>query len=239
MMCLRSVSFVALASLVGAIAHYSVGNQTSTQATPAMQQGVSVEMAVTNYAAPMPAADDGNAWIVTVTENGSMYFGINPVTPASLEDAMKSHPRNRQQMLYIKSDARAPFAKVQQVLEAASEAGFEAPVLLTSQLEPSRTGTIVSPKGLEVWVGSPTPSDSRSAVVRVFSSNQPLPALVVDDQRVPWSGLQSTLDQTLQNRRGKTVVVEADGQLQYAQVVHVIDVCHSAGARVVLSAPEL
>src|ERR1700747_333475 len=82
-----------------------------------MQRGVSVQLAVTNNASPMPEADDENAWIVAVTACGAIYFGTDPAAPASLADAMKRRPRNRAQKLYVKADARAPFANVERVLE--------------------------------------------------------------------------------------------------------------------------
>ena len=43
--------------------------------SPALQRGVSVQMAATNNAAPMPDADNQYAWIVTVAADGSLYFG--------------------------------------------------------------------------------------------------------------------------------------------------------------------
>jgi biopolymer transport protein ExbD len=233
MMCLRSVCFFAAAALVAAVLHYSSSSQTSKQSEPTMQRGIGVEMAASSFATPMPAADDRDAWIVTVTGDGSLYFGVDPVNPESLADEMKSRPRNRTQMLYIKSDARASFFKVQQVLEVASEAGFDSPILLTSQAETAQHGVVVSPKGLQIWVGSD------SAALQIRSTAHAWPALRINDQQVPLSALQSTLDQTLQNRRGKTILLDADGQLQYAQVVQVIDICRSTAARVVLSTPAL
>jgi len=77
----------------------------SENAAQALQKGISVELPVTSNAAPMPAADNEDAWIVTVAADGRTYFGTDPVTPAGLEGAMKSRPRNREQKLYIKADA--------------------------------------------------------------------------------------------------------------------------------------
>ena len=82
-----------------------------------LQQGVSVQLAPTTNALPMPAADNEDAWIVAITADGKMYFGIDPVDSASLFDAMKRRPRNRDQKLYIKADARTPFAPVAVALQ--------------------------------------------------------------------------------------------------------------------------
>ena len=98
-----------------------------------LQQGVSVQLAPTANALPMPAADNEDAWIVAITADGKVYFGVDPVDPASLADVMKSRPRKREQMLYIKADARTPFANVARVLEAGRKVWFDTPILLTSQ----------------------------------------------------------------------------------------------------------
>ena len=58
--------------------------------TPALQKGVSVQMASTTGAAQLADADNPDAWIVTVTANGDLYFGVDPVTPENLLEMMKS-----------------------------------------------------------------------------------------------------------------------------------------------------
>ncbi|MBZ5681576.1 MAG: biopolymer transporter ExbD [Acidobacteriia bacterium] len=185
----------------------------------------------------MPEADDENAWIVTVIRDGTLYFGSDRVTAAGLEEGMKSRPRNREQKFYIKADARTPFANVERVLEAGRSAFFETPILLTSQPESATPGTIVPPKGLEVLV-SPPPSGSASAVVQVLNSGKQWPTLKINDVDVPWATLQAALTQLLQNRSEKVVLVKADGLLPFSDVVHVIDMCRSTEANVVLVSPR-
>jgi biopolymer transport protein ExbD len=225
---LLSVSLIALTLAAG------VSPKVVAQ-SPALQKGISVELASTSNATPMRDADNADAWIVTVTENGSVYFGTDPVTPAALADEMKSRPRDRQQKFYIKADARAPFANVQRVLEAARETFFEAPVLLTSQPEASTSApeTVTPPEGLEVWVGAP-PSGSQSIMVQALNAGQQSPILKVDREPVSSEALRSILTQASQNRSGKVIRLNADGQLSFAQVVRVIDTCRSVGAKVVL-----
>src|SRR6266568_1495684 len=118
--------------------------------TQEMQRGVSVQMPVTSHATSMPEADQNDAWVVAVTADGSLYLGADAMTPEGLADWMKTHPRNREAKLYIKADARAPFASVGQVLEVGRRALFETPVLLTSKREPIAVGTVAPPNGLEV-----------------------------------------------------------------------------------------
>jgi len=202
--------------------------------SPALQKGISVELAPTSNATTVPAADNADASIVTVTDNGSVYFGTDLVTPATLADEMKSRPRDRQQKLYIKADARAPFANVQRVLEAARDTFIEAPVLLTSQPERSAPGTVTPPEGLEVLVSPALPAGTVATVVELFNSRQQPPMLKVNNDQIPWSALQSTLMQHFQKGDEKVILLKADRQLSFAQVVRVIDTCRSTGAKIVL-----
>jgi biopolymer transport protein ExbD len=203
--------------------------------SPAMRQGVSVQLATTGSATPMPEADNEDAWIVAVTADGRMYFGTEPVTPASLLDEMKARPRNREQKLYIKADARAGFGFVEKVLNAAKRDQFESAVLLTNQNETPALGKLVVPKGLEVLLTS-APSDA--VIVELHNSGQTRPALKVNNQEIAWSDLQTALNQSLQNRRDRIVEIKAEGSLPFAQVAQVIDACGSIKAKVVLPAEE-
>jgi len=208
-----------------------------SESTPTLRPGISVQMVVTANAASMPAADNEDALVVTVTDSGSIYFGINPIATTALTERVKSDISNREQKLYIKADARTPYANVVKVLEAARSAGVAAPVLLTTQSEPAAPGTIVSPKGLEVLV-EPPPSGSQSAVVQVSTGQHGL-TLSINNQPVAWANLRSALRQALQNRGEKVVSVKADETLPFADVVRVIDACGSAGAKTSLVTPEL
>jgi biopolymer transport protein ExbD len=210
-----------------------------------LQQGVSVQMAVTSNAVPMPEADNQDAWIVAITADGRLYFGIVPVTPADLEEVMKSRPRRRDQRLYIKADAHTPFANVERVLEVARLGSFETPVLLTSQPEPLRPGGQVPPKGLEVLVGQSAPGEvgptalgPDSIVVQVLPSKQASLKLRINNQEIQPGVLQNMLDQVLQSRSNKEVLVKADEKLPFGQVVQVIDICRAAGSKVVLVTPK-
>jgi biopolymer transport protein ExbD len=200
-----------------------------------LQKGVSVQMAATSNAISMPEADYNDAWVVTVTADGSLYFAADAMTPEALSDWMRSHPRNREAKLYIKADARAPFADVRRVLAAAHEVGFNAPVFLTSQTESRTPGVMLPPKGLEVEVGPH--SDAATVVVQV-NSGQP-PVFQVNDQEIPATDLQDTLRRLLQSRSDTPVLVKTHGPVLFAPVVHAIDACRSIGAKVMISTPEL
>lgn len=202
-----------------------------------LRQGVSVQMATTTNATPMPAADDDDAWVVTIAADGRLYFGTKQLTLDALSEHMKEIPRRRDQNLYIKADARARYSDVKKVLVAAKEDLFESPILLTTQHEHLQPGTMVAPKGLAVLLSEPA-VNSEAPVVQVHAGEH-APALAINNKPVSQENLKETLAAFLQNQDEKTVTVKADGQLVFAQLAQVIDSCHAAGAKVVLPTPEL
>lgn len=222
-----------LVSLVAFTFTATAATYTEAQ-TPAMQRGISVQLVATQNAMPESAADDQDAWIVTVAADGNLYFGIDPVTPESLTEEMKSHPRNRDAQLYIKADARAPFASVENVLEAACVDLFPGAVLLTSQPRQAEPGTRVPPQGLDVLVGPQIPAGTVATVVELLDSRQQAPMLRINGEQIRRSALQNALMQRFQKGDEKVILLKADGHLGFADVVHVIDICRSAGARVIL-----
>jgi len=203
-----------------------------------LQEGVSVKMAVTANAQPMPAADDEDAWVVAITADGRLYLGTKQFTANGLTEHMKLTPHRRDQNLYIKADARAPFADVKKVLAAAKEDQFDALVLLTAQHEHVQPGTLVSPKGLEVLLTEPA-MGSEAAVVQIRSAGKEMPALEVNHRPIAQEELQASLLALVQNRSEKFVLLKADAQLPFSQLAWVIDICRAAGAKVILPTPEI
>jgi biopolymer transport protein ExbD len=195
-------------------------------------------MSVTRSASPMPEADNFDAWIVTVAADGGLYFGADPKTPHELAEWMKTHPRNREARLYIKADARAPFASVEKVLEIGRAMEFDTPVLLTAQAEHNAPGTMVPPKGMDVSVGSSLPSGSIATVVQLLPWGQEPPLLINNDQ-TSWPALETTLRRHFQKGDEKLVLLKADIRLPFSEIVRAIDSCRAAGAKVYLAEPGL
>jgi len=210
---------------------FALTNAALAQA-PVNTEGVSVQMAASNNAVPFPAADQQDAWVITITADGRLFFGVKPVSEASLAEEMKTTPRNRAARIYIKADARAPFRAVEQALRAAHEVFFESAVLLTEQTQPGAEGPIVPPQGLEVRLGL---ASSPATVVEMHNSGRPIPAVKVNDREIPWQALQNALEQAFQNQNEKLVVVEADGSLPFAQILRVIDLSRSVTAQIAVS----
>jgi len=127
------------------------GNGASGQSAPPLQAGISVEMPITKSAVPMPDADREDALIVTVTSDGRTYLGINPrdlsVLATELQTAVRS---GTAKTLYLKADGRAPYATVAKVVDAATAAGIETTVLLTSQPIPSIPEGLFPPQGFTI-----------------------------------------------------------------------------------------
>jgi biopolymer transport protein ExbD len=199
----------------------------------ALRKGVHVELAATHNAVAMPDADKEGAIIVAVTHSGSVYLGIDRITPAALAEKPALFSRAAEK-LYIKVDARTPYANVAKVLDAVRTAGVRAPNLLTGQDETREPGKLLTPKGLEVLVGPPLPSRAESTVVQMLSSGERQPLLKINNEDIPWANLESRLRQLYQNHSEKAVLLNADGLLPFGNVVHVIDVCRSTGAKVFL-----
>ena len=103
---LRRNSLARLMNIVWALALLAVIGAMTTaprSIAQAMQKGISVELAPTGSAVPVPDADNPNALIITVTDSGKLYFGIEPVARGLLTETLKSR---RAQSAYIKADAR-------------------------------------------------------------------------------------------------------------------------------------
>ena len=128
-------------------------NQTTGSLASAMRHGISVELPVTANAVPVPKAENDDSLIVTVTYNGSVYLGVSPISPTELAEKVRSALSNQaEKTLYIKADARTPYASLIKVLDSVRTAGVEGLTLLTAQRDAEEPGIS---KGLEMLVVSP------------------------------------------------------------------------------------
>jgi biopolymer transport protein ExbD len=206
----------------------------SAAKSPQLQQGISVELARTHNSSSTPNADREDAFIVSVTANGSIYLGVNPITLPELTVKTRSTPFRRDQAVYIKADARSPYATVLSVVDATRTNQMIPQVLLTSQPEPSQS-RIVRPQGLEISVGSELPSGKVATVVEVLPSVEDRPLLRINDDETAWPDLENSLNRHFQKKDDKAVILKADGRLPFAKVVQAIDACRAAGAEVFLA----
>lgn len=127
-------------------------SQASNPAAPPLVAGISVKMPVTENASPVPEADQPEALIMALTVDSKVYLGTQLIDPEALAARLRE-TKGAGRRLYIKADSRAPYATVIHALDAASAAGIETTVLLTSQPDSPQRGAIVHPKGITVETG--------------------------------------------------------------------------------------
>jgi len=102
--------------------------------TPMLQKGVSVDMAKVNSPAPMPDADKEDALLISIMRDGKVYFGSDRVDPDQLTQKVKDRLANKvDKRVFIKSDARARYGNVVEVVDNVRSAGVDDVGLLTDQ----------------------------------------------------------------------------------------------------------
>jgi biopolymer transport protein ExbD len=122
--------------------------------TVPLQRGVSVLLPVTSNAVAIPNADKQDAAVVALTADGSIYLRASRLPLSALADTVTStlSPRS-DRTLYIKADARVPYARLIEVIDAVQKSGVEGLTLLTAQQDATDQRTrLVPPKGLEMRV---------------------------------------------------------------------------------------
>jgi biopolymer transport protein ExbD len=142
---------VSLVSLVTAIS--AVG---AAQQPIPLQRGVSVQMATTRNAVAVPDADTRDALVVALTADGTTYLGGDPVPVSNLAGRVRSLVSTRSdKTLYIKADARVPYARLVETIDAVQTSGITGVTFLTAQQDAADQGQRpVPPKGLEMRVVS-------------------------------------------------------------------------------------
>jgi biopolymer transport protein ExbD len=100
--------------------------------TPMLSKGVSVDLVKTMNPMPMEGADKEDAVLVAVTRNGEVFLGSNKMPAADLPAKVKDLLANRlDKTCYVKSDSRARYEKVVDVVDNLRAAGVDNVGLLT------------------------------------------------------------------------------------------------------------
>ena len=147
-----------LVSLTVAVTSIAVLAQQAGGPVP-LQRGVSVQMAVTRNAVSVPNADKQDALVVALTANGTAYLGGDPLETAALADRVRSLLSARsERTVYIKADARLPYLRLIEVMDALQTSGVQVLTLLTAQRAPAdQAQRPVPPKGLPMRVLTQAP----------------------------------------------------------------------------------
>ena len=104
--------------------------------TPMLSKGVSVDLAKTKNPIPMQAADKSDAIVCAVTRDGKTYLNTTQMPPEDLPAKVKDLLANRlDKTVFVKSDSRAKYEKVVDVVDNLRAAGVDNVGLLTEQLQ--------------------------------------------------------------------------------------------------------
>ncbi len=100
--------------------------------TPMLSKGVSVDLAKTMNPIPMNDADKEDAVVVAITRDGKVFLGAKQANPADIAPKVRDLLANRlDKTCYVKSDARARYERVVEVVDNLRAAGVDNIGLLT------------------------------------------------------------------------------------------------------------
>ncbi len=106
--------------------------------TPMLSKGVTVDMVRTYNPIPMQNADKEDAIVVAITRDGKVFLspGVKLMPADQLPSAVKDLLVNRlDKTVYLKSDARARYEKVVEVVDNLRAAGVDQLGLLTEMID--------------------------------------------------------------------------------------------------------
>jgi biopolymer transport protein ExbD/biopolymer transport protein TolR len=104
--------------------------------TPMLSKGISVDLVKTKNPIAMNDADKEDAVLVAVTRDGKVFLGSTPLPPDQLPQRVKDLLTNRlDKTCYVKSDQRARFERVVEVVENLRAAGVDQLGLLTESYD--------------------------------------------------------------------------------------------------------
>jgi len=104
--------------------------------TPMLQKGTSVELAKTHNPTNMPDADHDDAVLIAVTRDGKFWLNKTKVgideLPSKVGDILAT---KMDKTVFVKSDFRAKYGDVVQVVDTIRNAGVDKIGLLTERLD--------------------------------------------------------------------------------------------------------
>ncbi len=102
--------------------------------TPMLSKGISVDMAVALNPSAMQDADKEDAVLVAIARDGKTYLGTEQMPPEALPGKVKDLLTNRlNKTVYVRSDARARYERVVDVVDNLRSAGVDNIGLLTEE----------------------------------------------------------------------------------------------------------
>jgi len=104
--------------------------------TPMLQKGQAVELARTKNPIDMKEADRDDAVLITITRDGKLYLAQDKITSDALAPKVNDLLATRlEKKVFVKSDLRAKYGDVVQVVDNIRNAGVDQIGLLTERLD--------------------------------------------------------------------------------------------------------
>jgi len=104
--------------------------------TPLLQKGVSVDLAKTRNPREMREADRDDAIVVAVTRDGKLFLSDKTIEQDALQEKIRDLLQAKvDKTVYIRSDRRAKFGKVVDVVDIVRTSGVDTVGLLTTRFE--------------------------------------------------------------------------------------------------------
>jgi biopolymer transport protein ExbD len=102
--------------------------------TPMLQKTHQVDLAPTNNPHDMKNADKDDAIVVAISRDGNIFIGNNEVKKEDIMTQIKDRISDRlDKTVYVKSDARAKYGRVVEVVDEIRSAGVDQLGLLTQK----------------------------------------------------------------------------------------------------------
>jgi biopolymer transport protein ExbD/biopolymer transport protein TolR len=114
--------------------------------TPMLSKGVSVDLVNTRNPIAMDEADKEDAVLVAITRDGSVFLGRTRLEGRELGTQVSDVVSNRiDKTVYVKSDARAKYELVVDVVNILRSAGVDQVGLLTEKLQEQGAAGMATP----------------------------------------------------------------------------------------------
>ena len=108
--------------------------------TPMLSKGVPVDLVKTRNPIPMKAADRSDAIVCAINRDGKTFLGSNQIPPEDIPPKVKDMLVNRvDKTVFVRSDARARYERVVDVVDNLRAAGVDNIGLLTEQIQDKNT----------------------------------------------------------------------------------------------------
>jgi biopolymer transport protein ExbD len=109
--------------------------------TPMLQKTQSVDLASTDNPRDMNDADKDDAIVVAITSDGTIYMGNTRTAKEEISAQIKDRISTRlDKTVYVKSDARAKYGRVVEIVDEIRSAGVDQLGLLTQKNQNTKPG---------------------------------------------------------------------------------------------------